>query len=1122
MSVLPSMNTAKAKSFANAFSNHPGIHFLSQSALKSSRTLLKGLNGSAHAFSIAAFYQQHNDSILIIEEDREKAAYLLNDLELILPHASIFFFPSSFKRLIYDNKIDAGNIVLRTEVLNKLSHSRTKSILISYPDALIEKLISKKDLNQNTLLLKTNEQISISFITDLLHTYEFDRVDFVAEPGQFSVRGSIVDIFSFSSDLPVRIDFFGDTVESIRTFEVDSQASLEVIQEIAIVPNIQNDLIAKRNNSLFDFLPAKSHLFIHDAEWMFTAIDATLHQSSTKILQDLPVENIPEGEFHSSEYLKRKMLDFSIVEYGERNFFSTTEVYDFQCENQPNFNKNFESFRDKITEYYFNGYEIVIFSSNEKQITRLQEILTEIHLDPSVKVSFVNQSIHRGFIDHTIRQCLFTDHELFERYHKFQLRGNISKKEAYTLRELTSLQPGDYVVHTDHGIGLFAGLARVEKNGAFQEVIRLTYQNNDTLLVSIHNLHKISKYRGKDGEVPNISKLGSVVWENMKKKTKSRVKDIARELIALYAKRKAETGFGFSPDSYLQQELEASFIYEDTPDQLKATQAIKEDMESLVPMDRLICGDVGFGKTEVAIRAAFKSAVDGKQVAVLVPTTILAMQHYYTFRNRLKDFPVRVDYISRFRKAKDQTILLKDLEDGKIDILIGTHRLIGKDVVFKDLGLLIVDEEQKFGVAVKEKLKSLKLNVDTLTLTATPIPRTLQFSMLGARDLSVINTPPPNRYPVLTEVHSFNPEIIRQAINYEMERNGQVFLIHNRVQNIYDIEAMVKKLCPKVKTIVGHGQMDGSKLEEVMLGFIQGDFDVLIATTIIESGLDIPNANTIIINDAQNFGLSDLHQLRGRVGRSNKKAFCYLMSPPLHSLPADARRRLKAIEEFSELGSGFQIAMQDLDIRGAGNLLGGEQSGFINEIGLETYQKILDEAMLELKETEFADLFPEEKLKEPHQKKFIQDSNIETDLPIHFPDTYIQNVAERLRLYRELDKILNEPDLQVFESQLIDRFGKLPSEAADLLQVVRLRWLAIELGMEKLILKGQKMLIYFIQNQDSAYYQSPAFSKVLHFVQRNVGRCRMKENNDKLTLAFDQVKTVKQAIHLLQQMAGGE
>lgn len=1099
------------------YAKHPILSNLIQNSSK--RLFLKGLGSSACSFWTAALFSAipANEPLLIIEEDREKAAYLLNDLETILPQADILFFPSSYKRLIHDDKIDAGNIVLRTEVLNRLTSSKSHKIIVSYPEALIEKLISKSTLKDNTLVLKKGEDISISFLADLLYTYEFERVEFVSEPGQFSVRGGIVDVFSYSFDMPYRIDFFGDTVETIRSFEVDSQLSLQNLDEIAIVPNIQDDKVANREASVFDFLPAATRILIHDVKWMITSIDSALHQSGM-IENQRDKEQAVSGNFHTGQFISRKILDYTLYEYGERNFFAEAQTIPFSILPQPPFNKNFESFRDTITNYYLNGFELFLFSSSENQSDRLTQILQEIKLDPNVHFSFVNEPVHQGFVDEDLRICCFTDHELFERYHKFKLRGNISKKEGYTLKELTSLLPGDYVVHSDHGIGVFAGLARVEKNGAFQEVIRLTYQNNDSLLVSIHNLHKISKYRGKEGEPPKVSKLGGVAWENMKKKTKSRVKDIARELIALYAKRKTESGFAFTPDSYMQQELEASFIYEDTPDQLKATQAIKGDMESAVPMDRLICGDVGFGKTEVAIRAAFKAATDGKQVAVLVPTTILAMQHYYTFRNRLNAFPVRVDYISRFRKAKDQSEIIKDLEKGKIDILIGTHRIIGNDIVFKDLGLLIVDEEQKFGVAVKEKLKAMKINVDTLTLTATPIPRTLQFSMLGARDLSVINTPPPNRYPVLTEVHSFDPEIIRQAINYEIERNGQVFLIHNRVQNIYDVEAMVKKLCPKVKTVVGHGQMEGNKLEEVMMGFIQGDYDVLIATTIIESGLDISNANTIIINDAQNFGLSDLHQLRGRVGRSNKKAFCYLLSPPLHSLPADARRRLKAIEEFAELGSGFQIAMQDLDIRGAGNLLGGEQSGFINEIGLETYQKILDEAMHELKETEFSDLFSEELKKDQSNKKYVQDCNIETDMPIHFPDAYIQNVAERLRLYRELDKIETEFELQGYENQLIDRFGSLPQQAGELLNVVRLRWLAISLGIEKLSLKNQKMIAYFVSNQDSLYYQSESFSKVLSYVQTHTHSSRMKEANDKLTLTFDQARSISQAIRLLEKI----
>ncbi len=1082
---------------------------------------LKGFSGSSFSLHLAALFNQLSHSFLIVEEDKEKAAYLLNDLENVLPGHSILFFPSSYKRSIDPDKMDTGSIILRTEVLNKLSNPKDtgsgKHLIVTYPEALCEKIISFQELKENTLILKVNEELSISFITEVLETYRFERVDFVFEPGQYSIRGSIVDIFSFSHEFPYRVDFFGDTVDSIRTFEVDSQLSKTKLDEINIIPNIQIDSIATKSQSITDFLTPDDLLFIYDIEWSLSNSQQLVEEYFSKF-HGKPNNEMNADSLLSRDDLLRKYSQFTTIEFGQKKFFSDSITLALNIGPQPGFSKNFELFIQFMQERYQEGFHNFIFTNSEKQIDRLDSIFTELGKGEDKPYECLHTSISQGFIDYDLQLAAFTDHQLFERYYKYRLRGNISKKESINFRELTGLQPGDYVVHSDHGIGIFSGMARIDKNGSMQEVIRLTYQNSDTLLVSIHNLHRISRYRGKDDEPPKMSKLGGVAWDNLKKKTKSKLKDIARDLIALYAKRRMEEGFAFSPDSYLQNELEASFIYEDTPDQLKTTQAVKEDMESLIPMDRLVCGDVGFGKTEIAIRAAFKAATDGKQVAVLVPTTILAMQHYYTFRDRLKEFPVKVDYISRFRKPKDQKIILNNLSEGKLDILIGTHKLIGKDVRFKDLGLLIVDEEQKFGVSVKEKLKALKVNVDTLTLTATPIPRTLQFSMMGARDLSVINTPPPNRYPILTEVHSFHPEIIKQAIEYELNRDGQVFFIHNRVQNIYEVEALIKKINPKVKTVVGHGQMDGQRLEEVMLGFINGDYDVLIATTIIENGLDIPNANTIIINDAQNFGLSELHQLRGRVGRSNKKAFCYLMAPPLHSLRQEARRRLKAIEEFSELGSGFSISMQDLDIRGAGNLLGAEQSGFINEIGLETYQRILDEAMLELRETEFKDLFQQEDKKLPEQKSFISDCNVETDLTVLIPDNYISNTTERLKIYREIDKISESSELERFEMSLVDRFGQVPTETIDLLRIVRLRWAAMKLGIEKISLKAGKMICYFISNQESPFYRSNQFSQLLGFVQSHPRLCKLKETNDKLSLVFENIRTVQDAINLLNQI----
>jgi transcription-repair coupling factor (superfamily II helicase) len=1078
---------------------------------------LHGLIGSAKTILTANLYLKLRQNMVLLLNDREEAAYFFDDLNNLGLEKSTLFFPSSYKRSIQYGQPEQENIVQRTETLNSLRDSETTNIVVTYPEALIETVISPANLEQNTLQVATGDKISIEFINELLYEYGFERVDFVYEPGQFAVRGSIVDVFSYSNEDPYRLDFFGDEVESIRSFNIDNQISKETFRKITIVPNIQNEKLEGTRISLFEFLPENTLYFGDNLNQCFHLVN-DIHRQT--ILAKAEEENLPE-RIVTGDVLKKQLQSKTVCDWGTDLCFEPDSVFKFSNARQPVFNKKFDLLGENLEEHQNNGYEVFILSNQEKQTERLQAIFRDIKA--TVHFTPVNFTLHEGFVDHDLKICCYTDHQIFERYHRFKLKTRKDQRGAISLKELSMLHPGDYVVHIDHGIGKFAGLVRTEINGKMQEAIRLVYKNNDSLLVNIHSLHRISKYKGKDGTEPNLNKLGTGAWQKMKNRTKAKVKDIAKELIALYAARLAEKGFAFSPDSYLQTELEASFIYEDTPDQEKATAAVKEDMEKQIPMDRLVCGDVGFGKTEVAIRAAFKAVTDSKQVAVLVPTTILALQHYKTFSDRLSDFPVRVEYISRFKSSAQIKETLKDLAAGKVDILIGTHRLVSKDVKFKDLGLLIIDEEQKFGVSVKEKLKKLKVNVDTLTLTATPIPRTLQFSLMGARDLSIIQTPPPNRYPIITEVHGFSEQLIREAILYEVARNGQVFFLHNRVQNIYEVEATIKRIVPGVTTAVGHGQMEGHQLEKVMLGFINGDYDVLVATTIIESGLDIPNANTMIINHAENYGLSDLHQLRGRVGRSNKKAFCYLITPPQATLSAEARRRLKAIEEFSDLGSGFNIAMQDLDIRGAGNLLGAEQSGFIADIGFETYHRILNEAVQELRQEEFKGVFKEgdQKQSEAFMKiNFAQDCQVDTDMELLFPQNYIPGSSERMLLYRELDNIENEKQLEQFRSGLEDRFGPLPPETRELLEVVKLRRKAIELGMEKIILKEGKMICYFISDQQSPFYRSALFMKIVQYIQQGKMKGQMREKNHKLTLTFSNVPNVETAGYILEEMMG--
>ena len=1042
--------------------------------------------------------------------DADTAAYVYNDIRQMLGENECYFFPSSFKKAIRLSQLDASNDILRTEVLNRLANNDAPALVVTYPEALFQKVVSAESMRTNMLKLKTGETISVEFLQEVLIEYGFNRVDFVYEPGQFSVRGGIVDIFSFAYELPYRCDFFGDEIESIRIFDIESQLSQEMIQEIEIVPDLHKQKSIKLV-SVFDFIQDNTVLVFNDIHFvrdkMNQLYDEALVKANTgeKIVSHLHDTRI------TGDDLMGVLSQFSKIEASERSLIKLTEKISFNTIPQPVFHKNFDLIAENLKKGMLEEYQIFIFSDSVKQTDRINAIFN----DRGDNIIFVpvKDTLHQGFIDHDMSYFCYTDHQIFDRFHKYKLRTDKTRlgKVVMTLKELNQFSLGDYLVHVDHGVGTFGGLVKTNVNGKMQEMVKLIYRDDDIIFVSIHALHRISKYKGKEGEAPRINKLGSGAWERLKERTKSKVKDIARELIKLYAKRKAEQGFQYTPDTYLQQELEASFIYEDTPDQVKATADVKKDMESLLPMDRLICGDVGFGKTEVAVRAAFKAATDGKQVAVLVPTTVLALQHYNTFKNRLEDFPVTVEYLSRARSTIQTKEVLERLEKGSVDIIIGTHKLVGKSVKFKDLGLLIIDEEQKFGVSIKEKLKALKVNVDTLTMTATPIPRTLQFSLMGARDLSIINTPPPNRFPVQTEIHLFDEDVIREAIQLEMNRNGQVFFVNNRIQSIYQMEALIKKLIPGVRVAVGHGQMSPDKLEEIIVDFIDYEYDVLVATTIIESGIDIPNVNTIIINSAHKFGLSDLHQLRGRVGRSNRKAYCYLMSPDMSLLTPDARRRLTALETFAELGSGFNIAMQDLDIRGAGNMLGAEQSGFIADLGYETYQKILNEAVHELREEEFADLYADDKASDNTKNQFVTDCQIDTDLELMFSTEYIENVSERISLYRELDSMENESELIEFEKKLTDRFGKIPEESQDLLLVVRLRWLAIAYGMEKLVLKNEKMTGFLVSYSQSPYYQSEKFGKVLHYIGKHTRRCQLREQNQRRSIVFNDIKSIKQA-----------
>lgn len=1083
------------------------------------RIHIKGGIGSSLSFIISTIFQQLQKPFLLVLNDKEEAAHYLNDLEQLLNEKNVLFYPGSYRRPYDIEETDNANVLLRAEVLHRINSQKKPAVVVTYPDALFEKVVTRKELERNTLKIAVDDNLSIEFVNEILFEYKFKRVDFVTEPGEFSVRGGIVDVFSFSHDKPYRIEFFGDEVDSIRTFDVETQLSIEQIKKINIIPNVANKLMEEKRQSFLKYIAQKTIICIKDADVLFTRIDdfyGKAVDAFKKLSEDIKHAK-PNELFCNATLLKKQLTDFSILEFGANALFSNASEHcvTFNIAPQPTFNKQFNLLIKDLNSNYDNGYINYIACVSQQQAKRFHDIFDDAKLDVK-DYQTVILSLHQGFIDHDNKIVCYTDHQIFERYHKFQIKSGYAKKQAITLKELTNLDIGDYVTHIDHGIGRFGGLQKIDVEGKKQEAIKLIYGERDVLYLSIHSLHKITKFNGKDGKPPKIYKLGSSAWKTLKQKTKARVKHVAFNLIKLYAKRKTEKGYQYNPDSYMQHELEASFIYEDTPDQSTATADIKADMESERPMDRLICGDVGFGKTEVAIRAAFKAVDNGKQVAVLVPTTILAYQHARTFKARLKDYPVVVDYINRFRTAKQKRTTLEGLEQGKVDILIGTHQLVNKNVKFKDLGLLIVDEEQKFGVAVKEKLKTLKENVDVLTLTATPIPRTLQFSLMAARDLSVITTPPPNRYPIESHVIRFNEETIRDAVSYEIQRGGQIFFIHNRIENIKEVAGMLQRLVPDAKIGVGHGQMEGKKLESLMLQFMDGGFDVLVSTTIVESGLDVPNANTIFINNANNFGLSDLHQMRGRVGRSNKKAFCYFITPEYSAMTDDARKRITALEQFTELGSGFNIAMKDLEIRGAGDLLGGEQSGFINEIGFDTYQKILNEAIDELKENEFKDLYEDNN----EDKIYVRDVTIDTDFELLFPDSYVNNIAERLNLYTQLNNLKTNDELQKFKLELIDRFGELPEQVTDLLNSVQIKWLATKIGFEKVIMKQGKLIGYFVTDQQSSFYQSSNFTKVLQFVQTHAHICKMKEkqtrNGLRLLLTFNTITSVKQALDALK------
>ncbi|HEU5052566.1 MAG TPA: transcription-repair coupling factor [Hanamia sp.] len=1113
----------------NSYSNDPRIlKIVDKIVLPEPQHIqLSGLYGSASQFVFSAVFNHPVSSKLnhvVILRDAEEAAYFHNTIENLTKALDVFYFPSSFKTKKNFHQLNSSHVMLRTEALTKLSAGGNKNVLVTYAEALFEKVVLSKALSQNIFSFKQGEEINTDDLLSKFVDHGFRRTDFVYEPGQFAVRGGILDIYSYGNEKPYRIELFGNDIDSIRLFDPETQLSERKLQQVTIIPNVDTQFSTGEKVSLLNFLPENTMVWTEDWEFIRDVIQKQ-QEDVEEFLQNpkKPVEaeegelnelrDITQNDFVSSNILEKQIGERSTVEFGKKPFFAHADEIPFSTQQQPAFNRQFNLLIDNLKSFENKKYNIFIFAENPRQLERLHSIFsdqqTQIHFVP------IAVSIHEGFIDHDLKLVCYTDHEIFQRYHKYKVKQAFSKNKALTLKMLRELQPGDYVTHIDHGVGVFSGLQKIETNGVMQEAVRIIYKDKDLLYVNISSLHKISKYSGKEGTVPKMNKLGSDVWNKLKDKTKKQVKDIASDLIKLYAERKSHKGFAHSPDNYLQTELEASFLYEDTPDQSKAVTDVKADMEKESPMDRLVCGDVGFGKTEVAIRAAFKTNLDGKQAAVLVPTTILAYQHYKTFSDRLSDFPVTVDYINRFKTSKEKKETLQKLKEGKIDIIIGTHALLGKDVKFKDLGLLVIDEEQKFGVSAKEKLKQIRSTVDSLTLTATPIPRTLQFSLMGARDLSIINTPPPNRQPIQTEVHVFDQEFIRDAIYYEVERGGQVFFIHNRVHGLQEMKTLIQGLCPDLSIAHAHGQLEGGQLEQTILDFMDRKYDVLICTNIVESGVDIPNVNTIIVNNAHHFGLSDLHQLRGRVGRSNKKAFCYLLAPPMSSLTTDSRKRLTTLEQYSDLGSGFQIAMRDLDIRGAGNMLGGEQSGFIAEIGFEMYQKILDEAIRELKRNEFRDLFKEE-IK--NQDDFVTDCTIDTDLEILIPDTYVESITERLSLYSRLDNCENEEQLKALHSEMADRFGPIPAEVEDLFTTVRTRKIALELGFEKLILKNETLRCFFTANPDSAYFTSKTFERILDFIQTKTNKATLKQVGKNGILVVKDIHTMKGIYKFMQQM----
>ncbi|MFT6970122.1 MAG: transcription-repair coupling factor (superfamily II helicase) [Roseivirga sp.] len=1114
----------RVKDFIKIYREDPIIQTIAERTKpnEGSHIQLRGLIGSLDAVIAAAIYQENKQTCLFVMHDKEEAAYFHNDLQNLIGDKEVLLFPTSYKRPYQFDEIENANILMRAEILNRINNkASTGELIVTYPEALTEKVINKKSLTTNTFTTKVGEEIDVQFLSELLMTYDFEKTDFVYEAGQFSVRGGIVDVYSYAHDLPYRLELFGKEVESIRTFDPVSQLSEESVKQINIIPNIQTRLLQEGRQSFLDFIPNNTKLWFKDYHQTLDIIDKYFEKASNSFDEVLSVTDAqivlsPDQLFETKKSFQKGIVNFVKIEFGNRFGRKVDFEYRFEGEPQQSFNKNFDLIVENLAQWQMQSTTLLVSAESLNQINRLETIFTE--LNPLTQVQPLNIGLRQGFIDKTLKILCYTDHQLFDRFHKYKLKNKHSKSKALTLKELRSLQAGDYVTHIDHGVGRFAGMEKIEVNGNAQESIRLVYRDDDLLYISIHSLHKISKYSGKEGAPPIMSKLGSQEWENKKSKVKKKVKDIAKDLISLYSKRKGAHGFAFAKDGFMQAELESSFIYEDTPDQAKATDDIKADMELPNPMDRLICGDVGFGKTEVAIRAAFKACANGKQVAVLVPTTILAMQHFRTFAERLANFPVNVEYINRFKTSKEIKETLQRVKEGKTEILVGTHRIVNKDVEFKDLGLLIIDEEQKFGVKVKDRLKEFKVNVDVLTLTATPIPRTLHFSLMGARDLSVIATPPPNRQPVTTEIHSFDEVLIRDSISFELRRGGQVFFVHNRIKDIEQIGNIVLKLVPDARIGIAHGQMDGSLLEKRMVKFIEGEYDVLISTNIIESGLDIPNANTIIINHAHMFGLSDLHQMRGRVGRSNRKAFCYLLTPPTIGLSSDSRKRLSALEEFSDLGDGLKVAMRDLDIRGAGNLLGAEQTGFISDLGFDMYHKILDEAVQELKETEFKELFYHDLVKEAAEAVKV-DTLIETDLEILIPETYVSNISERLGLYSKIDNIKTEADLDKFISNLKDRFGPLPEPVKDLTETVRLRWLAEKLGFEKVLIKNEGLKCYFLPSDNERYFQSAAFGKVLGYVQTHSKKCQMKEYKTRLILRIDEVLTIHDAIEILKDMS---